>query len=298
MYERVLVPLDSSKLADMVLPYAELLAGVLNSRLTLLYVSESEEKHYIRAHEFYLGKIAELVTSRIREHYPEKRPASIRVKSAVLTGKTADEISNYAIENNADLVVLAGRGRTSIVRRLMGDIADKVFQTTKKPLLLITTKPYPEPSPWRLLNRILLPLDGSESHEAVLPYIAKLTKQMQAEVILFRVLTPLQQLRTIRRVEYVSFTKQQLDSMKVTAQQYLENAGKKLAGTKAILRFEVRIADEPAMEIANFANKENIRLLAIATRRYAGIGKWISGSTTQKILKMTNRPILLVRPQS
>jgi nucleotide-binding universal stress UspA family protein len=295
VYKKILVPLDSSKLADMVLPYAEALAGSLNSRVTLLYVCETEEEHYLRVHQFYLGKIAELVKSHIRENYPEKKDTNVSVKSAVVTGKPSEEISHYAMKNDVDLIILAGRGRTNIMRRLMGNIADKVFQATEKPLLLISSKPYPQPSPLQLLNRILLPLDGTANQEAILPHIMELAKQLYAEVVLFRVLTPQQQLRTTRRVEYVRFTRQQLESMKTKAERHLEEIRRKLAKTKALINYEVRIADDPAVEIAKFARERDVRLLAIATRRYAGIRRFFAGSTAQRILQTTDKPVLLVR---
>lgn len=295
MYKRILVPLDSSKLADMVLPYAEVLAGALDSRLNLLYVSESEEKHYLRVHEFYLGKIAELVKSHIKENYPEKTAASIRVKSAVMAGKPAEEICDYISINKIELVILAGRGRSSIMRRLMGSIADRVFQETNVPLLLVTAQPPPVSRPWQLLDSILVPLDGSVGGEAALPYVIKLTQQLRAEVILTQVVTPLQQLRTTRRVEYVRFTEQQQGAMKTAAERYLENIRKKLTETKAIVHYEVRIADEPATEIASLANERDIKLIAIASRRYAGIRRLVSGSVAQKFTRATNKPILLVK---
>jgi nucleotide-binding universal stress UspA family protein len=79
VYKKILVPLDSSKLADMILPYAEVLAGALNCKVTLLYVCETEEEHHLRVHKFYLGKIAELVKSHIRDDYPETKAASVSV---------------------------------------------------------------------------------------------------------------------------------------------------------------------------------------------------------------------------
>jgi nucleotide-binding universal stress UspA family protein len=295
VYKKILVPLDSSKLADMILPYAEVLAGALNSKVTLLYVCETEEEHHLRVHQFYLGKIAELVKSHIREDYPETKATSVSVKSAVITGKPSEEISQYAIRNDMDLIILAGRGRTNIMRRLMGDIADRVFQATGKPLLLISSKPYPPPSPRQLLNRILLPLDGSANQEAILPDVTELAQKLYAEVILFQVITPQQQLRTTRRVEYVRFTKQQLESLKTEAERYLEDVQRKLARTKAPVHYEVRIADDPAIEITSFARERDVRLLAIATRRYAGIRRLFSGSIAQKVLHTTDKPVLLVR---
>jgi len=294
MFERILVPLDSSKLADVVLPYAEVLAGALNSEITLMYVCEPEEKRYQQVHEFYLGKIAELVKSHVREYYPAKKDAKIKVKRIVPLGKPSQAISDYAREHDIGLLVMARRGRSGIMRRLMAQITDKVFQATKIPLLLITTKPHPEPSPTQLLDKILLPLDGSESGEAALPYVGELTKNLWAEVIFLQVIAPVYQVRTLRGLDYVRFAEQQMESMQANAKQYLQKVGEKLADTKATLRHEVRVGD-PATEIINFVSKEKPRLVVMSTHHYQGTRQWRSGEIARKILQAAETPVLLVK---
>jgi nucleotide-binding universal stress UspA family protein len=294
MYERILVPLDSSNLADIVLPYAEVLAGELNSEVTLLYVCETEEEHYRRMHEFYLGKIAELVKSHVREQHTEKRDISIEVRAVVSCGKPPEEISSYAKNNNTNLIVMVYSGRSGIMRRLMAEIADKVFQATETPLLLIATKPHLEPSPLGLLDRILLPLDGLQSGEAALPYVSELTKKIAAQVTLLQVVAPVYQVRTLRGLDYIKFTKQQIESMKVNARQYLENVGKVLADTKALPQYEVRVGD-PATEIISFTTETNTRLVAISTHRYSGTKQWRAEEIARKILQTTKTPVLLVK---
>ena len=111
MFERILVPLDSSKLADVVLPYAEELAIAFKSELNLMYVCEPAEEKFHRIHEFYLGKIAELVKREIREKHPRKGRVSTEVKSVVVRGKPAEEICNYANNNDINLIVIATHGR-------------------------------------------------------------------------------------------------------------------------------------------------------------------------------------------
>lgn len=296
MYERILVPLDSSKLADVVLPYAEELAGAFNSEVNLLYVCEPKEEQYQWVHEFYLGKIAELVKSHIRDNYPRKKGARIQVKSVVLLGKPSEAISDYANNNDIGLIVIGSRGRFGIMRRLMGQIADKVFQTTKMPLLLTTTtKLRPELRPRQLLNRILLPLDGSESSEANMPYVRELTKKLKAEVTLLQVIAPGQHVHTVGGLNYVRFTEQEIESMKESAKEYLERVGVELARTGAIVQYEVRVGDDTAKEIISIADEIGARLIVITSRRSAGIGRRITGSKTQKILQATNIPVLLLR---
>jgi len=296
MFERILVPLDSSKLADVVLPYAEELAGAFNSEVDLLYVCEPKEEQYQRVHEFYLGKIAELVKRHIGEFYPRKKGTKIQVKSVVLLGKPSEAISHYANHNDINLIVIASRGRFGIMRRLMGEIADRVFQATRMPLLLTTsTKLRPELRPKQLLNRILLPLDGSESGKASMPYVIEITKKLKAEVTLLQVIAPGRHVHTVGGLDYIKFTEQQIESMKGDARRYLEGAGSKIAKTGAIVRYEVRVSDDTAKEIISAADEMNARLIVITTRRSAGIGRWISGSKTQKVLQATNIPVLLLR---
>ena len=59
MFEKILVPLDGSKLAEVALPYAEELAGRLGSEITLLSVSDSGQAPEYHKHQIYLGKIIE-----------------------------------------------------------------------------------------------------------------------------------------------------------------------------------------------------------------------------------------------
>ena len=141
MLERILVPLDSSELADAVLPYAEFLAGAENSKITLMYVCEPGEKLYRQVHKFYLEKIAELVKSHVREYYPAKKEAKLEIKSIVPLGKPSAEIASYARQHETSLIIMNRGGRSGIMRRLMAPIADRVFKATGIPLLLITSKP-------------------------------------------------------------------------------------------------------------------------------------------------------------
>ncbi len=191
---------------------------------------------------------------------------------------------------------MAGRGRSGIMRRLMGQIADGVLRDTTMPVLLTTTtKPPSELGPMHLLDKILIPLDGSENAKAVLPCIKEFVKKMGTEVALLRVITPRQHVHTMRGLDYIRLTDQEIEYEKANARRYLERVGKKLSGTRAILRREVRVDEDIAREIIQFASEMSARLIVITPRRAAGIVRWISGSKTQKVLQATNVPVLLLR---
>ena len=106
MYERIMVPLDGSNAAEMVLPYAEEIAAKFNSELALVSVAEptpAESDHPFRA---YLKTIQEKVRAELIDW--GARPGT-RVDTEVLVRKPADGILTYAADKNVRLVVMASR---------------------------------------------------------------------------------------------------------------------------------------------------------------------------------------------
>src|SRR4030042_3143045 len=101
MYERILVPLDGSQLAEIALPYAEELSGRLGAEVTLIYVSESIDDPHRHMHQIYMQKMAES-TKQDAEAYARKlgKELAIQVKSVNLAGNPAEEIVKYADSDN------------------------------------------------------------------------------------------------------------------------------------------------------------------------------------------------------
>jgi len=146
-----------------------------------------------------------------------------------------------------------------------------------------------------MFNRIVVPLDGSETGEAILPYIRELAEKLRPEIILLQVVVPSQHVHTVGGLDYVRFAEEQLKLMRADAKQYLEKASKKLTGTGSIIRLEVRLGDV-AQEIIKLADETDTNLIAISTHGRSGIRQWIFGSVAHKVLQVSNTPVLLVRP--
>ncbi len=289
MYERILIPLDGSRLAELALPYAEELAGTFSSEVDLVCVCEPAESQYRPLHQLYIEKMAELMENHI------KGDTEVKVKSAVLLGEPAEEIVDYAKKSGVNLIIMVSHGRSGIMLWAMGSIINKVLQRISMPMLLIRAKaPSLKVSQGKMFNRILIPLDGSETGEAALPYIGELTKKLEPEVILLQVVAPGQHVHTIGGLDYVPFTEQQVELMRADAKQYLEKVSKKLTGTKGAIKSEVRIGDA-AKEIIKLADETNTSLVAISTHGRSGIRQWIFGNVAHKVLQGGNTPILLVR---
>jgi len=288
MYERILVPLDGSKLAEQVFPSVVELARAFSSEVVLVGVCEPEESEYGQACRLYINNEAKQLRNSMEG-------SSANVRAVALAGKAAEQIIDYAEKNDVSLIIMASHGRSGIMPWTLGSVANKVLQRIDIPILLIRAKtPRLEAGAQGLFNRILVPLDGSDAGEAILPYARQLTEKLKSGVILLQVVAPGQHVHTIGGLDYVRFTEDHLKLTRADAKQYLEKAGRKLTGTEGIIRLEVKIGDA-AQEIIKLADETNTSLIAMSTHGHSGIRQWIFGSVTHKILQAANTPILLAK---
>lgn len=61
----------------------------------------------------------------------------LNVKTFVISGKPAHEITEFAVKNKIDLIVIGTHGTGGIERMLLGSVADKVIRTANQPVLVV-----------------------------------------------------------------------------------------------------------------------------------------------------------------
>ena len=149
MAEKILIPLDGSKIGEAALPYVEELMSKLSPRvkveLTLLQVV-SFLTHYAVAGEaatpiFYTEKEMEQIQQEARDYLNRVgegiRGKRVSVEIRVGIGSAADEIIKAADEINVDLIAMSTHGRHGISRWAFGSVTDKVLRGGHKPMLVV-----------------------------------------------------------------------------------------------------------------------------------------------------------------
>jgi nucleotide-binding universal stress UspA family protein len=296
MYEKILVPLDGSELAELALPYAEELSGRLGSEVTLIYVSELSKDPYQHMHQFYIQKIAEATQQNV-QRYSERLDSrrATQVNSDILLGNPADRIVEYADKEDIGLIIMSTHGRTGIKRWTLGNVADKVVRATKRPVFLIRAKgDHPDVRDKGILRRALVPLDESRGAEAVIPYIEELAFRIRMEVILLRVLAS----GYVSGSDYVVLTGEQVEQDKATAVDYLNRVAARLKGKGIAVATEVRAITDgghTAEEIIDLASQMRVDLVAMSTHGRSGVGRWVLGSVAERVLSGGDTHLLLVR---
>jgi nucleotide-binding universal stress UspA family protein len=140
MYQKVLVPLDGSELAECVLPQVRNLArdGVVGE-IILLNVVEVPSVWVAEGFDFITLKNNQMVAKQkyLAGLQSQLKSEGMKVNVEVLEGETSHSIIEYTKENHVDLIVIATHGYKGIKRVMFGSVALKVLHDAHVPVLLI-----------------------------------------------------------------------------------------------------------------------------------------------------------------
>jgi nucleotide-binding universal stress UspA family protein len=138
-----------------------------------------------------------------------------------------------------------------------------------------------------MYEKIMVPLDGSNAAERVLPYAEEIANKFNSEIALVSVAEPspaesdhlfLAYLRTIQ-------------------EKVKTELGKWGAKTGTPVTMDV-LTGKPAQEILSYAADKNVSLVVMASRGRSGEGPWLLGNIAAKVLRATTKPVLLVRKEA
>jgi nucleotide-binding universal stress UspA family protein len=152
MYEKILVPLDGSKVAEAALPNVTDLAIRMSPgtkiEVTLLQVVSTLTYNVLTENENAQIPYSESDLKEIKRKalaYLEKVAASLRakgidVKTKVAVGHAAEEIIKAASETGANVIAMSTHGFSGIKRWALGSVTDKVLHTSATPVLVVRAK--------------------------------------------------------------------------------------------------------------------------------------------------------------
>ena len=297
MYERILVILDGSDLAEVAIPHAEELSRHFGSQIILASVLWVDPKSALEI-IFESGReqqYSDLMETPLGQYLQNVPVQADHVERIVLTGMPDEQILGFADNYQVKLIVLSSHGESGIKRLVFGSVADKVIRAAKAPVLVL--KPTSEVPLSRVtprLRKILVPLDGSQASEAVLPHVEELALKSGADLTLLSVLTKGYHNIAQSGHKWVVYPEQQMESDKASAMIYLNNIAARLRGKGVSVMSEVKFGDS-AEQIATSAAEMGADLMAMSSHGRSGIARWALGSVADKVLRIADAPVLLVK---
>ena len=298
MYTKLLVPLDGSKTAEKALPYARYLAQDKNLMIELLAVVDvaNMATHMTAERALHLDTMVDDAV-RASEKYLQTIAGTLpaaKIKSVVESGRPEEVIIEKAAAEQNTLITMATHGRSGMNRWLLGSVAEKVLRGTTDPVLLIRARENTRIEDGPTLKSLIVPLDGSELAERVLPKAIELAKQRNLEIVLIRAYNiPTTAYAGVEG--YALPIDDLLKGMREEACEYLEN---KVADVKKLGVARVSFAAKEGLaadEIISFAKNLPGGLIAMSTHGRSGVRRWVLGSVTETVVRHAENPVLVIR---
>ena len=150
-----------------------------------------------------------------------------------------------------------------------------------------------------MYNKIMVPLDGSELAECVIPHVEAITTGCKiTNVVFVRVLAPIQLPGRLPAQGEFGFQEKDRRLMeeqrKKTAEAYLEKIVQKTALEGAVLSYEV-LEGAVAETLANWAEQNGVDLIIVASHGRSGVSRWMMGSVADRLLRSVCVPVMMIR---
>lgn len=299
----VLLPLDGSPLAEQAIPWAAAIARRARVRLRLALVHQSPsppplDRSTVRLYnriEVALRKSEREYLRRVAARIPEA--GDLKVVTVTLTGKPAPALRTYAHNVGVDLVVMTTHGRGGWRREWIGSVADELVRSLEIPLVLIRASegvPTREPS----LKEILVPLDGSRRAEAALPPALGLATLFGAAVSLVQAVEPVPVLVDVPLSFPPALDESLTAARREQAEDYLKDVVAQIAELGIATRSRAVLCASAIEGIRAASGAPGIGMIALATHGRGGLRRMVLGSVTDKLVRMGEHPVLVIRPRS
>jgi nucleotide-binding universal stress UspA family protein len=263
MINTIVVPLDGSDLSQAALPIANELAAALDSSIVLLASG-------------WGTTVEELIG------YLDDQGASLTVpfKSSVVPDTfPATAIAN-AVNAPDDAIVMGTHGRTGFGKALLGSVAEDVLKRSNNPVLLIG--PGAKPFTSFKGTTMVVTTDGSPISAMVLPRAARWAKALAMSVVV------------------LSATAANGSPLGGADADALANAVESAVGFFTRDGIEARpetvIGSDAAVAVSEWANANDVTLVAMATHGRGGLARTALGSTTMRTVHGCHCPVLVQKP--
>lgn len=154
-----------------------------------------------------------------------------------------------------------------------------------------------------MYKKILVPLDGSELAECVFPHVESIVNGCQVpEVVFIRVVEPVTLPQgtitdggTVYTEADAAKARESSDAMnKADAEKYLSDIASRFQYGN-VRNQTVVLKGKAAETIADYAEKNDVDLIILATHGRSGISRWVWGGSADKILRSACVPLLMIR---
>ena len=128
--------------------------------------------------------------------------------------------------------------------------------------------------------------------EQAMPHAISIAKRFQSELVLLRVPVPIPSLQATAATDLQRAEKEAA----IFIREYMESIATNVQEHRITVQ-TIITKGRPHLQIIQYAEKKKVDLIVMCTRGQSGLNRWMMGSTTDRVVRGAEVPVLLVRAQ-
>ena len=304
MFEKILLPLDGSALAERSIPHAIAFARIFNSKIELLRVLEpntsTERSQFSKPLQWQLLKTEatfylQTIAARVREALNlSQDEGTDRVNATILEGEIAECIVDFAQKEAINLLVICTHGASGLSRWNLNSVIAKVINLVYSHVLIIRTYSSEEADLLQLhYKRILIPIDCSLRAECALNAGIALAEGSHPLLILTSVIKPPDVPEIAPYHQEMQALSEKLVALNHKALRYYMNE----MSQRLTVDNEIHILENGSISqaILNLAKEEKADLLILCAHGYTGDIDRPFGMVARGCIDYGTQPVLVIQ---
>jgi len=294
MFDRILVPLDGSLVAECVLPHIISIGQAFNAEIMLLHVLENNRAgtstQLFDLLNWQINKTeAKLYLERIGDRLQK---SGLQTKAIVLEGPVTESITEFVQGQEMKLVILSSHGQSGLRKWGISSVTHKIILSAPTSMLIVRAPQMKEQS----YGRILVPLDGSWRAENVLPMVTQLARFHKSQIQIVHVV------KTPEMARHMPPEKDDLDLAnrivarnKEEALYYLDQVQLRSPLAGIDVQAHLIVNDNAAVALHELVDREKIDMMVVSAHGYSGNEQWPYGSMVNNFILYGKAPLLIVQ---
>lgn len=302
MFDNILVPLDGSQLAEGVLLHAVAIARSFDSKIALLRILEKNQTG-VSAQLFDLlnwqiqKTKATIYLDEIKSRFKD---LDIQVQITVLEGLVTEAISEYAQNEGVKLIILSSHGRHGLTQWGISSTTQKIILSASTSVFIVRAHQQQIPtgnlSTSLRYQHVLVPLDGSQRAEHVLPIVTQLAQIHKPKLHLVHVVqTPEMARQMPPASEDIDLVNQIVARNREEAVGYLDRVKSRLVLQDISVQTHLITSDHTAEALHQIVEQEQIDLVTFSAHGYSGKHQWPYGSVVNNFIMYGKCSLLIIQ---
>lgn len=295
MYNRIVIAVDGSEEARRAARRGLQLAQVFDATVTVLSVVEQKALQLTEtsAEKTRLRERGEEALTEIEKLASEfGRP----VTTTLTEGKPAVQISEYADEHDADLIIVGRQGLTGFGRRLLGGVTERVIHRSDVPVLVVSGEDA-EGDVEADYSRVLITTDGSENAEMAIPYGTAIAQRYGSDI---HVLNVVDLQAAGGAFNAGGLEKEFLERLDTRGQEAVDSVANKIDESVPELTVETAVERTSSFEgvaagVREYIEENEIDLVIMGSHGRSNLKRQLLGSVASTVLRTVDVPVLVVK---